>query len=555
MTTLTAVRFPGGAGIRTGRRWNASGAFAAWGAVLAVVYLVLPRLWPGMPSVARAAIPVAVSASVVVAIAAGVLRYAPSPAWPWVLLAVGRLAYTVGDYMTFSHGFSHTPLPFPSFADVLYLGHYPLLIACVVGLMRRSGTRWRDMAALVDASIVAVASGLVMWLFLLRPYAVGPGSALVRMVAMLYVVMDLATFTVTVRLFFGGGSGTTALRLVNVSVGTLLVTDVVYNALLLNGGYHVGGAFDLLWLAAYVALGAAALHPSMAADREVAPAHAGGSYRGRIATLAAAALVGPVLDMVVRGFEVETAIGSIVLSMLVVTRLAGLLRAEAAARTERAALATQVLHAREEERTLLALELHDGPIQRLAGIGLVLDSVDIALDGACSPLQPRVAQARDGVLDEVGVLRRLMAELQPPALDQRGLAGALRDYVQAFGKRCGMEVRLHLVDAVLPVGRDAATALYRVAQEALTNACKHSRAGRIDVRVRQDPAGVHLSIADDGRGFDPSHGRSRLDHLGLVSMRERTERAGGTFRIETGPNGTTVTASVPRLAHVKGEDR
>jgi two-component system NarL family sensor kinase len=216
---------------------------------------------------------------------------------------------------------------------------------------------------------------------------------------------------------------------------------------------------------------------------------------------------------------------------------------------ERRGLLDTVLRTSEEERKLLAAELHDGPIQRLAGLGYRLERARNRLDrGNAEGASALLGELQDGLSEETRRLREMMAELRPPVLDQRGLDSALRDHAAAFERSWGVgcSVRASLDQRLDP---DIETVLYRVAQEALANVAKHAHAEQAWVSLRARNGSVVLEVGDDGVGFDPLYATTngRGDHFGLTAMRERVEMAGGHWEIHSTPGeGTRVVAEFPR---------
>ena len=148
-------------------------------------------------------------------------------------------------------------------------------------------------------------------------------------------------------------------------------------------------------------------------------------------------------------------------------------------------------------------------------------------------------------LAEAGLaeMRALLFELRPESLENEGLVVALEKQVASLQARHEIEVRATLCDEPdVPLG--VKEALYRIAQEALHNTVKHARAENVGLLLKQETEGIVLEVRDDGIGFDPSG--SFPGHLGLESMRERAERLGGRFEIESGlGKGTRIRASVP----------
>jgi tetratricopeptide (TPR) repeat protein len=198
----------------------------------------------------------------------------------------------------------------------------------------------------------------------------------------------------------------------------------------------------------------------------------------------------------------------------------------------------------EEMRRRLARKLHDNHGQRLSALGFDLRAVRNQLAEG----DPR----RDALdlatrkLGELGDdLRHLSHELHPAILERRGLEVALRDRCTELEERHGLPVELDF-QAEHPIPAEVALALYRIAQEGLTNAVRHAGARTARLALCADRGTVRLTLADDGAGFDPLAAR-REGGLGLVSMEERARLLGGRCRIVSAPgSGTTVEVTVPR---------
>jgi len=137
-------------------------------------------------------------------------------------------------------------------------------------------------------------------------------------------------------------------------------------------------------------------------------------------------------------------------------------------------------------------------------------------------------------------LGRLIAELRPAALEGQGLAAALRTYTADWAERAHIPASVHVQnERALPL--ETEQALYRVAQEALANAARHSRASAVTVGLDYSDGCVRLAVEDNGVGFDPL---ARTSGFGLESMRQRLAALGGTLRLESSPAGTCLTAEV-----------
>jgi signal transduction histidine kinase len=206
----------------------------------------------------------------------------------------------------------------------------------------------------------------------------------------------------------------------------------------------------------------------------------------------------------------------------------------------------RVVLSREEERRRLRRELHDGLGPSLAGIALGLEKAQrvVARDpGGTGSLLEELRSDTSTCVDEV---RRIVADLRPPALDQGGLAEALRRHAELLTSRSNGALRVGLDDAGLPELPPAVeVAAYRIATEALTNTVRHSSATTCRIGLAPDggpghPA-LHLTVVDNGSGTPPA-----ATGNGLQTMRERAEELGGTCTVTFRPGeGTRVDASLP----------
>src|SRR5438105_11200659 len=195
------------------------------------------------------------------------------------------------------------------------------------------------------------------------------------------------------------------------------------------------------------------------------------------------------------------------------------------------------------ERQRLARELHDSVSQALYGIALGARSARNRLardpQRAVEPLDYILGLAEAALAD----MRSLILELQPESLEREGLVGALAKRADAIKGRYGIDMRTDLPEEP-PISLGTKQDIYRIAQEALHNLVKHSRAKHASLRLRVDRNALTMEVADDGEGFDPS--RSYPGHFGLPSMRERAQSRGGELQIESRPGeGTTVRVRVP----------
>ena len=207
---------------------------------------------------------------------------------------------------------------------------------------------------------------------------------------------------------------------------------------------------------------------------------------------------------------------------------------------ERRRAGSAALHAQEEERARVARDLHDEVNQSLTGLLLRLEA---AREAAPPELEAELTETKALANQAMTELLSLARQLRPTALDDLGLAAAIGGQVEQLS-RGEIEAELISEGDFSDLGDDAQLVVYRVAQEALSNAARHSGAGKVEVRLRRIGAGgVVLEVADDGRGFAFDESERGL---GIGGMRERALLVGGELTIESRPDhGTTVRLSVP----------
>ena len=206
------------------------------------------------------------------------------------------------------------------------------------------------------------------------------------------------------------------------------------------------------------------------------------------------------------------------------------------------ALTRRLVEAEEVERRRIARELHDRVGQNLSALNINLDIVLGQLEDA--PSRRRLEDSLALVDATLQSIENVMADLRPPLLDEYGLGAALAWYAEEYAQRTGIRVAVdNAHDAGRPLRSEAAVALFRIAQEALNNAAKHSAAKSIKVSIEDRDGEIVLCVSDDGSGFDAGHApRARW---GMTTMRERAEAVGGRLELQSKPGaGTVVRASV-----------
>lgn len=230
------------------------------------------------------------------------------------------------------------------------------------------------------------------------------------------------------------------------------------------------------------------------------------------------------------------------------TRELAALNEELRAREEtRAQLLRKVIRAQEDERKRIARELHDEIGQTLTALAVRLDLAHAA--AVHGPAEPAVADARALATRSLDELHRLMHDLRPSVLDDLGLCAGLRWFADRHLTRHGVSVRFEVTDWSERLPAELETALFRAAQEAMTNVERHARADHVLVQCGVQDGRLTIEIEDDGEGFDPATTTPRPGEargLGLMGMRERVELFGGTVAFDSEPGeGTRVLIGIP----------
>jgi len=230
------------------------------------------------------------------------------------------------------------------------------------------------------------------------------------------------------------------------------------------------------------------------------------------------------------------------LSALATAGVVGLLRtSESPSRLRARGLSRRAMQAESEVRRRVADSIHDGPIQELIGLDMILSAARNKTHDA--EVGELIEEARDLVSHNVRALRDEIIDLGPYAFKEITFATAVEACLPVWQRRYGLEVRLAIERVELPP--EVANDLFRIAQEAVVNAGRHAEAGRVELSLRTVDSQVELRVADDGKGFDGARPASEPGHLGLQSMRERAELMEGELEIESSDRGTRVLVRAP----------
>jgi two-component system sensor histidine kinase UhpB len=205
---------------------------------------------------------------------------------------------------------------------------------------------------------------------------------------------------------------------------------------------------------------------------------------------------------------------------------------------ERQESGRRVLAAQEAERVGIARDLHDEVGQVLTGVLLQLN----AIAESAPEHREELDQARGSVRRALDEVRRISSELRPELLEHLGLASALTELSTSFARVTGVHVERELAASLPKLAPEIELAVYRIAQESLTNVARHADARRVKIVLEPGHSSVVLRVADDGRGFPGTP----VEHGGLRSMRERALLVGGALAIKPGPaRGVEVRLEVP----------
>ena len=216
-------------------------------------------------------------------------------------------------------------------------------------------------------------------------------------------------------------------------------------------------------------------------------------------------------------------------------------------------LSHRLLRLQDEERRRIARELHDSSAQSLAALAINLSLLKQRISTPDPVAQKALSDSTTLAKQCSREISNLSHLLHPPLLEEAGLSHALRSYADGIAHRSGIRVDLTFSPQLEKTGRlprDIETAVFRVAQECLTNIHRHADSDTAQVRIELDSTHVRMEAGDQGRGIPPEKLKparrlTAYRGLGIPGMRERVRQLGGTFQIDTGPRGTKVTVTIP----------
>ncbi|HEY3069933.1 MAG TPA: EAL domain-containing protein [Gaiellaceae bacterium] len=360
--------------------------FLAAGGLLTAAYLWFPPLKASGPLINL----LGLSSSV--AIAVGIYLHRPKARAAWLLFIVGQFLFFAGDLYTYSYPkLFGVEVEFPSLGDAIYLTVYPALVAGLLLLVKRRNPRG-DRAGVIDSLILTVGVGLLSWVFLVAPNIHLSGlTPLEKAVSAAYPLGDILLLAAAIRLAVDMGKRAPAFYLLVASIVSLLTVDSAYTYALLTDAYNHQLSYDVGWIAYYLLWGAAALHPSMRTLEEPALESRTRLTPLRLGLLAGACLIAPGVRFYQELGNPDTLVlivASGLLFLLVVTRMAGLVRQEARAASRELALRSAgvelVAAAGREQVNEAAVAAVVTLVEKPASVRLVLLDADSAVVAASS---------------------------------------------------------------------------------------------------------------------------------------------------------------------------
>ncbi len=211
-------------------------------------------------------------------------------------------------------------------------------------------------------------------------------------------------------------------------------------------------------------------------------------------------------------------------------------------------LSRRLILIQEEERMRISRELHDVIAQTLAGINVRLATLRLQSTADAGDFQKKIATTQELLEKSMGIVHRFAIDLRPTALDDLGLIPALRSHLKRFTETTGITVTLTADKEPMNLTSAYRTVLYRIAQEALANVSRHSRATHAKLVIDKGADHIRMEITDNGVGFKIANLElpDRTGRLGLLGMRERMVMVGGSFHVESVPgSGTTIRVELP----------
>jgi len=558
-------------------RWR---AYACLGICLSVLYFLVPSI------AAHDIVYSLVGGSAVAAMAVGISTNRPRGRLPWYLMAAGQACFVAGDVLwdVFANVLHNTP--FPSAADVLYLAGYPLL-ASGLALLVRDRDPERDRASLIDALVISAGLAVVTWVFWIDRYA-GDQTLSVPafLISVAYPIMDLLLIGFLARLTLSPGQRPISYRLLSASLFLTLGADVAFAGLELAGAYNGRNVIDIGWLLSYVAIGAAALHPTMGALTQPAAPPFVSSNARRLVLLAGASLMVPCVFAVqaLQGEPANTAalgLGSAAIFLLVLARMAGLIKQvewDAEQLRQQGNLLTRALEKEQQvvgqlqelnrlKGDFVAMVSHElrSPLTAIIGYAKMLRlppvSEDPTLQAESLQILERQGERLLRMVENLLTASELENRAVPFSMGPVSVEDLFREVTESHSSAQG-RIRVSLPAERLVVHTDRQL-LGRVLTNLMDNALKYSAPGsECEIGAMRVDRVIQFWVTDHGVGIEPDEVGRIFDRfyqvdssrglstsgvgLGLSLVRDIVDDLGGSVEVtsELG-RGSTFTVTFP----------
>jgi signal transduction histidine kinase/CheY-like chemotaxis protein len=530
-------------------RWLTWNRFLAGGLAAVAVRSVIPSERLGQMFA------VLISVLSVAAVWVGIARLPPSGRRPALWFGVALTLYLVGDLIFYFYLLVlESERPFPSIADAFYLLDLPVFIASFLLFIRRQNPG-RDVASLIDGTIVAVACGLLSWIYVIEPTVVSSTApGLDRLIGMAYPILDLILVTMAVRLLLLRGRRPPAHIFLAAGVVALAAADTLYNFLNVLPGLPLDiEPYFLLWVAWYVLAGTAFLHPTMATGMT---ADEGSELEGdpwRLAVLGAVVLIAPALVIIESGAanhaHLEVIGGaSAALFLLVVARMSVLMRSLRQARADAVA-------ANEAKSLFLATMSHEirTPLNAVLGFSSALLESDLdAEQRAWAETVVSSGQTLVGLISDILDFSKIESGVTELAREPFDVAECVRSalaVVAPAAEARGLDLGYHLHPDVPVLLLGDASRVRQVLVNLLSNGVKFTDSGGIFVEAACSGTQLQFSVRDTGIGIPPTVQddlflpffqvkgpmvrREGGTGLGLAISRRLCELMGGTIWVES----------------------
>ncbi|HWP95335.1 MAG TPA: sensor histidine kinase [Syntrophomonadaceae bacterium] len=205
-----------------------------------------------------------------------------------------------------------------------------------------------------------------------------------------------------------------------------------------------------------------------------------------------------------------------------------------------------IIESQEAERRKIARDLHDGPAQSLASMLIRLDLIERLAGDDSTSFFEELNKAKDMGRESLADIRRIMFDLKPTLMHEDGFISTLRDYFNNYEAKYNFDIAFTVLGNIRKYDLSLEIALFRMVQEAITNARKHANVDRVQVKIEDNGKSLTLIVKDEGTGFDIGQEKTKQESYGIMGMKERVELFGGQLDIISEPgSGTQVVIKVP----------